>query len=180
MIVSPVIVGCLGLIALVGCRGGQSPRGAAMLNLIGIMQVYAEKHEGWFPQSEKGAYDALQKLYPDYISTRELAELAGLSADIEPLIKAVERGEPLNDKLTSWIYHQGLKNSDDYRIALFWERRGGLFSGGKKDPSGGHAVILLSWEIKQIPPSDWLEFLKDQEALRNSALEKHAVERKAP
>jgi hypothetical protein len=147
-----------------------SPRGALMYNAYFALLNYAKDHDGLFPASDKGPYEALQKLYPYYCSSGR--ELAGLSGDIDSVVNCLKQGNSLTDKLSSWVYVQGLKDTDDPDLAILWEARSGLFSNGRRDPSGGHAVAFIGGDIRQISGSDWTNFLAQQEQMRKTALDK--------
>jgi hypothetical protein len=146
--------------------GCQAESRAYMLNMYFALLNYANDHQGRFPQSGVSAYDALQKLYPDYCPSGK--ELSGLSGNVNFVAASLKAGKPLTDKITSWVYVQGLKDNDDPNLAILWDSQAGLFSDGKKDPSGGHAVLFLSGKIKQVPVSDWTNFLEQQKQLLKS------------
>jgi hypothetical protein len=130
------------------------------------LQDYAAVHQGWFPQSDKGPAAALQKLYPEYVSA---TVLAGVTGDRKDIGDALQNGMPLTDDLTSWVYIQGLTTNDPHELAIVWERTNGYFANGYKDPSGGRAVLFLDGDTRQVSPSDWPAFLKNQELLRRTA-----------
>lgn len=141
-----------------------------VLLLYSDLWNYADGHNGWFPQSKRGPYAALQELYPRYCSGQELA---GLSGNVHATVECLKKGEPLTSNLTSWVYIQGLKDTDDPKLAIFWEARGGIYANGERDPSGGHCVMLLSGEAGQISGADWTNFLEQQERLRKAAIHSH-------
>ena len=129
--------------------------------------AYASEHYGNFPDSNKGSYDALQKLYPEFSAAG--IELAGISGDTEAVVAALSRQTSLNQSLTSWVYLQGFKNDDDPNIAILWESRGGLYPNGRRNFFGGHAVLFIGGVITNIPAADWENFMKQQEKLRSAA-----------
>lgn len=139
--------------------------------------IYANDHEGWLPKSDKGALDALQKLYPEYCPSGK--ELAGLSGDIDAVVQNLQSGQPLTERLTSWVYVPGLKDNDDPNIAVLWESKAGIFANGKHDPSGARVAILLSGDITNIPAADWDSFVKQQEQLRRAVQTKRSSETNA-
>jgi hypothetical protein len=145
-----------------------------MLNLYFELENYANDHNGWFPKSKKGAFDALQELYPDYCQSGK--ELVGLSKDIDVTVKRLRAGQPLDEKLTSWVYVQGLKRSDDLNLALVWEDQTGIDLMGRKRKDLAHVVLLLSGEIKLIPITEWTTFLSEQESLRKAAFARDVSE----
>jgi hypothetical protein len=162
----------VGIIVLAGrfvirCFTNRAP---FLLLMYSDLQNYAADHNGCFPQSEKGPYAALQKLYPRYSDGQGLA---GLSGDVHATVECLKNGEPLTSNLTSWVYIQGLKNTDNPKLAIFWEARGGVYANGQKDVSGGHCVMLLNGEAGQISGADWTNFLEQQERLRKITFKTH-------
>jgi len=139
-----------------------------MVNLWVGLHHYALDHAGWFPQNGTNSLEAIQKLFPIYSPAQELA---GLSGDIEAVTRTLQRGESLNSNVSSWVYVQGLREDDGLDLAILWERRGGIAPNGRTDPTGGHAVMFISGEIKQISGEKWSAFLKNQEVLRQQAVD---------
>ena len=140
---------------------------------------YARDHNDWFPQSDKGAFAALQKLYPDY-DTASGKELAGLSVDIDLTVNALKAAEQLSEKTSSWIYVPGFRSDDPENFALLWERKPGISSNGAVDPSGGHSVLLLSGVIVQIPGTNWTTYLQTQEARRKELFSGRKAKAESP
>jgi len=160
-------IGGLLTIAAVFCLWGYEypygSRGAIMLSAYFEMLTYASDHNGEFPSSEDGPYASLQKLYPEYVAYGY--ELAGLSGPLESITNALGRKTPLNASLTSWVYVQGLKTTNDPNIALFWEAKAGLYRSGRRSPSGSRAVMLLDGTITNVLPADWQNFQRYQSTL---------------
>ena len=130
--------------------------------------AYAADHYGHFPEGDKGPYDALAKLYPEY--TPSGIELAGVSGNVRDVVEALRKGTPFNKALTSWVYVPGLQKDDPHDIAILWESRSGLYSNGRRNSFGGHAVLLIGGDITNVPAANWEKFLKDQERLRETVL----------
>jgi hypothetical protein len=61
-----------------------------------------------------------------------------------------------------------------------WESKGGLSPSGRRNEFGGHAVVLVSSDITNVPAVDWDEYLKQQEQRRNVVLSKRAARTNAP
>lgn len=142
-------------------------RAAVLRSMYFALLNYAYDHDGHFPSSPKGDFDALQKLYPEYAPSGY--ELAGISGNIEATVAALREKRPLNSSITSWRYWQGFTRDDDPNLAILWESRGGLYANGKRNYFGGHAVLLISGDITNVRASDWMEFVKRQEQLRKTA-----------
>lgn len=148
-------------------------RGALLRSMYFALLNYASDHDGHFPSSEKGSYDALQRLYPQY--TPSGVELAGISGNINAVVVALRNKTPLNQSLTSWVYVQGFKKDDDPNIAILWESQAGLYPNGKRNSFGGRAVLLIGGDITNVPASDWGDFLKQQEQLRKAVQSRPAA-----
>lgn len=177
-VVCVIISFCVLATINLGCKpkdnkSAKEDRSGLMLNVYFAIRIYADDHAGWLPQSKSGPYDALQKLYPIYCPSGQ--ELAGLSGSIDSVKRALKNGEPLTDKLSSWVYVQGFNTNDDPHIAILWEAKRGIFPSGEKDPSGGHAVLFLNGDLKQIPDAGWVKFLNDQEQFRKSIFDKRTL-----
>jgi hypothetical protein len=133
--------------------------------------VYAGEHQGNFPYSEKGPYDAIRKLYPEYTPTG--IELAGVSGNVENVVRVLRENLPFDQSATSWVYVQGLRQDDNTDLAILWESKGGLYANGKRSPSGSHAVLLLGGDVTNVSSVDWAKFLSDQAILQKAAFLKH-------
>ena len=164
---SPIrVILSVGLALIFGCSREAESRGPFTRCVWQALKTYAADNGGMLPTSSKSGLDALQKLYPNY--TASGVELAGLSADCETVVNTLKAGEPLTDKLSSWVYSPGLRATDDPRIAVLWEAKFGVFPDGSRDPSGRRTVLLLGGDITNVAPSDWRQFILDQESLRKS------------
>jgi len=138
-----------------------------MINLYFEMRLYARDHGGILPTSPDGPLAALQKLYPEY--THSGKELAGLTGDIDRVVAILKQGGTLGTN-SSWVYNEGLKLTDPLELALFWEREAGVFPSGKRSPKAGHAVMLLSGTVTNVPLADWAKFINQQESLRRKSV----------
>lgn len=140
-----------------------------------VLLNYSTDHKGWFPNSTNGPLIALQSLYPDYCPIG--TELAGISGDVQAVVGSLQGGKTLDERVTSWRYVPGLRSDDAPHLAVLWEAKPGLYPDGKRNSFGGHAVLLISGDITNVPASDWEKFLKHQEQLGNEVQTKRAGER---
>jgi hypothetical protein len=154
-------------------------RRAGMMGAVATeLRVYAHDHGGWFPRSDKDSLDALRKLYPDYAGG---PELAGLSGDIDAVMQCLKEGKPLTGK-SSWVYVQGLKNTDDPTLALLWDSHPGRYGTGvnQRGPvMRGHVVStigMINGFETNVVDADWTNFLRQQEELRKAALASRAAQ----
>ena len=164
LVVLLAVAGCIAVVLYQRVEYPYGHRAAVLRSMYFALLNYASDHGGSFPSSEKGNYDALQKLFPDY--TPSGIELAGISGNADAAVAALRNNTPLDQSLTSWVYVQGLKEEDDPNLAVLWELRSGLYPNGKRNSFGGHAVLLVSGDITNVPATDWEGFVKQQEQLR--------------
>jgi hypothetical protein len=152
-------------------------RAGIMVAVVSELRVYAHDHGGWFPRGDKDSLEALRKLYPTYTSG---PELAGLSGDIDAVVQCLKDGRPLTGK-SSWVYVQGLNDTDDSRLALFWEIQPGLYGTGQNGQGPrlrGHLVSTIGGItginggdlVKNVVDAYWTNFLRQQEELRKAVL----------
>lgn len=154
-------------------------RRAGMMGTVATeLRLYALDHGGWFPRSNKDSLDALQKLYPTYAAG---PELAGLSGDIDAVMNCLKQGKSLTGK-SSWVYIQGMKDTDDPTVALLWDLQPGLYGTGvnQRGPMmRGHVVSTIG-EINgfetNVVEAGWTNFLRQQEQLRKAILANRAAQ----
>lgn len=137
--------------------------------MMSALRNYAEDHNDWYPKDGKTSLESLQLLCSetnDY--TGEIGLLAGISGNIKETERRIKVGLPIDEQVSSWIYFPGFRDDDDDKLAIIWERQGGIrFNGAAAD---GHAVGFADSHHEQIPQERWNEFLKQQEALRQTIL----------
>lgn len=139
-------------------------RSGKLTSFMGVLTHYAMDHGGRYPEGGATPLGSLQKLYPQYASR----ELAGMSGSESAAEKCLREGKTIETNISSWVYFPGFSTNDDPRIALIWEREAGIFvNGGRAE---GHAVGFVGGGYDQVPPKDWPQFLKLQEALRAKVL----------
>lgn len=171
-------LGTFGLVVIIGAMAwrGMYPHGRRPCTLRCmhlVLATYAHEHEGWFPDSTNGPMAALQLLYPDYCPVGR--ELAGVSGDVEAVVRALRDGKPLGEDVSSWRYITGLREDDDPKLALLWEARSGLHANGRRSRHGSRAVLLLGGEITNVVESDWAAFMDEQVALAASVRQKRKM-----
>ena len=77
----------------------------------------------------------------------------------------LEGGGRLGLETCRWHYVEGLRKTDDGRLALCWDKAG-LGHNGERLPDGGHYVIRVGMSIDSIPGGQWAEFRWEQQELR--------------
>jgi hypothetical protein len=171
-----LFVGILSVVALLVGFGGwkyeypYGNRGCTLRCMWSSLNNYANDHNGQYPKSEVDGYAALQQLYPEYCPSAW--ELAGVSGDAHRVARVLEMGGKIDGTVTSWIYVPGLRQDDDQRLAILWESKAGLYASGKRNPSGGRAVLLVGSDITNVSAANWTNFLAEQGTLRRSAFQK--------
>jgi hypothetical protein len=142
-------------------------RVGCMPNTMGALLYYAREHEGRFPEAQSSsAVDALRVFYPDYLGE----ELAGITGNRSEVLRRLKKHERLDERVSSWVYQPGLRLDDDARLALIWERTGGVTVNGRRTP--GHVVGFVDGEVRQIDDSNWTAFLEEQKDLRDKLPQK--------
>ena len=106
-----VVAGCAAVVLYRKVTFPYGHRAAVLRSMYFALLNYASEHDGRFPTSEKGNYDALQKLYPEYAPSG--IELAGISGNVDAVVAALRNKAPLDQSLTSWVYMQGFTKDDD-------------------------------------------------------------------
>jgi hypothetical protein len=76
----------------------------------------------------------------------------------------LERGELLGPETCGWHYVEGLRQDDDPRLALFWDKAGLDHNGGRM-AGGGHIVLFVDRQRKYIPEAEWHDFVEEQRKL---------------
>jgi len=134
------------------------------------LHQYAEAHGGRYPAGEKTPEASLSLLYPDYANEYVLQ---GKTVPLEIVKSTLERGDRLGPETCGWHYVEGLRLTDDRRLALFWDKVG-LGHNGERLSDGGRMVHFLGLGSEYIPGSKWQQFLEEQEKLlAERAKQKH-------
>lgn len=130
------------------------------------LRNYASQHDGNFPFGEATPEASLSLLAESpYHADAEL--LRGKSVALDVVKPILERGERLGPETCGWQYIEGLRQDDDPRIALFWDKAG-LNHNGRVPFNGDRTVALISSPHERIPKSKWKEFLAEQRVLLES------------
>jgi hypothetical protein len=172
-----LFLGLLGLTLLIGLgiRGfmkyyypfGHRP--ATLLCMDQALRDYADDHNGFFPYSDKGALNALQKLYPKYAQANLLAGITGDQSNIK---RRLDSGEPLDSSMTSWVYFQGLNMNDNQNLVILYESHKGILPNGRRSSKPIFTVLLNSpASVEFIPDNEWDRFLSHQASLRKKVIE---------
>lgn len=125
---------------------------------------YADQHGGWFPRGEASPEASLSLLYradSEAVSANLLRGKTVPVADVEARLTA---GDLLTPETCGWHYVEGLRQDDDSRLALFWDKVG-LGHNGERLRRDRY-VHLIDGSGEFIPTERWAEFLAEQEQLR--------------
>lgn len=123
---------------------------------------FADSHNDQFPGGEATPEASLSLLYKLGLADANL--LRGKSVPETTVQEVLDRGELLGPDTCGWHYVDGLRKSDDSRLAIFWDKAG-LDHNGQLLSGGGHIVWLLNSSHPHIKESDWPNFLAEQEQL---------------
>jgi hypothetical protein len=129
---------------------------------LALMQ-YADDHGGAFPAGRSTPEASLSLLYgTNHWVGAEL--LRGKSVPVAVVKEILNRGELLGPDSCGWHYVEGLREDDDPRLGLFWDKAG-LGHNGERLPAGGHIVVFLYGRREHIAGKEWSKFLEEQQKL---------------
>lgn len=131
------------------------------LQLQFALHSYADAHDGAYPAGEATPEASLSLLYPNYAG---YAQLQGKTVPLEEVQAILESGRRLDPDSCGWHYVEGLRQDDDPRLALFWDKIG-LQHNGQRRPKGGHRVFYVDWHFDDIDEANWEAFLQEQAKL---------------
>jgi hypothetical protein len=135
---------------------------------LGIaLHAYAETHGGYLPAGEKSPEASLSLLYGTvpWLNGPYGANLLRGKIVPEAEVQArLDRGERLTPETCGWHYVEGLRDDDEGRIAVIWDKVGLDHNGGRL-PAGGYTVLYLGNSHEIIPQADWIGFLQKQQIL---------------
>ena len=132
-----------------------------------VLQMYAERHDGFFPAGEATPEASLSLLYREKFEGEPLADaglLRGKTVPESVVQEILQRGELLTPETCGWHYVEGLRQDDDSRLAIFWDKAGLDHNGGRLS-GGGHIVMFLDGMREHIPEAEWEDFLENQRKL---------------
>ncbi len=163
LIIGSVAIGLCGAISYRWNFPHGNTHHACISNLGKALQAYAETNGGYFPAGGRCPEASLSLLH---YSTDPGAENLGGKA-VPPGVAQIVLGADgfLSPDSCDWHYVEGLTRSDDIRIALLWDKLG-LGHQGNRLSRGGHEVLFINGDARDIEGSDWPQFLREQEELR--------------
>lgn len=127
------------------------------------LTYYAEKHGGWFPRGEATPEASLSLMYRDNPEYTPPNLLRGKTIPLEVVRARLEAGELLTPETCGWHYVEGLRQDDNRKLALFWDKIPLGHNGERL--TGGRWVHLIG-DLDYIPDDKWDEFLTEQARLR--------------
>lgn len=133
--------------------------------LFMALQNYSQGHDGWFPKGEATAEASLSLLHGDSQGVVDANLLRGKTVPQDAVAARLQAGELLTPETCGWHYVEGLRQDDDPRLALFWDKVG-LGHNGERLPDGGHEVWFVRGTFDYIPGERWEQFLEEQAQLR--------------
>ena len=126
------------------------------------LRAYAETHDGWFPKGESSPEASLCLLYradPNILYT-----LPGKSIPEATVRAILEGGGLLGPTTCGWHYVEGLRDDDDSRLGLFWDKEG-LGHNGETLRDGGHTIFRVNGSHDYVRGKEWPAFLNEQAEL---------------
>jgi hypothetical protein len=142
------------------------------LQLMLSLEEYARNHGGSFPTGESTPEASLSLLYPKYI---DADTLRGKTVPEDVVQRTLNSNGRLDPSTCGWHYVEGLTQSDDPRLAIFWDKEP-LGHNGELNPDGGHWVHFVRGfgSREYVAGSRWEMFLAEQDALRKQAIAKRS------
>lgn len=128
------------------------------------LRGYASKHNGWFPHGEATPEASLSLLYKDDPVTA-LWTLGGKNIPGKTVEATLKQDGKLTPATCGWHYVEGLRDDDDDRIPIAWDKVVGLGHNGQRRSDIMHEVILLDGSHQFIPKQKWPEFVANEKRL---------------
>jgi hypothetical protein len=127
-----------------------------------MLLQYAEANNGAFPAggpTPEGTLSVLYQLDPNIAYL-----LAGKTASVDDAEQLLASGKLLDPKTCSWHYVEGLRKTDNPKLALFWDKVG-LGHHGERRSEDGHTVWFIGGEHRWVSAEEWPSFISEQEKL---------------
>ena len=128
---------------------------AVKLRCTSLLLSYAYDHNGVYPCGESTPEASLSLLYPQYADANLLR---GKTVPLDVVQEILQSGQRLGPDTCGWHYVEGLTQSDDPSLALFWDKAG-LGHNGERLRGGGHVVWFRVLEDRHVEESEWPEFV---------------------
>lgn len=126
------------------------------------LRIFAKDNKGLFPAGESTPEASLGLLAKDHDAV--LGILRGKTIPLSHTKAAYLQEGKLGPSSCGWFYIEGLKDSDDRRLALAWDKYG-LGHNGQKLEDGGHEVLFMDGSHRTFSGIQWDEFLAEQRKL---------------
>ena len=133
--------------------------------LASLLLQYADLHGGWFPKGEatpEASLSLLRREFPEWVTANLLRGKTVPEAAVQARL---DDGKLLTPDSCGWHYIEGLRKSDDPKLALFWDKAG-LGHFGERLSGGGHRVGFVSGWIEYVAGDRWEKFVAEQQRLR--------------
>ncbi len=166
-------VGIVGAIALKFAWSNQFPYGhshSCSKVLGSTLRHYAEDQAGWLPNGGATPEQSFSLIWTngDPYSVRDILRGKNLAqADIDA---ALARDGFLSPQSCGWHYVEGLREDDDPKLAVVWDRTTGLDHNGRRRSGLIHEVIMLDGSMHLIFEGKWKEFVETQRKLLSETM----------
>jgi hypothetical protein len=130
------------------------------LQLGMALRQYAEIYNGFLPAGEKTPEASLSLLHGADLANANL--LRGKIVSESAVQERLDKGQRLTPETCGWHYVEGLRDDDDGRIAVLWDKVGLDHNGGLL-PAGSHTILYLIGGHDTIPAAKWSNFLDEQQ-----------------
>ena len=142
-----------------------------------VLRQYADSHGGWFPRGESTPEASLSLLYRE--DPNLWYWLRGKTIPESVVKERLESGKLLSAETCGWHYVVGLRNDDNPRLALLWDKAG-LGHNGERCDDGGYTVVFVSGDRERISGKEWDNFSAEQVQLRANVKRKAELKQDKP
>jgi hypothetical protein len=125
------------------------------------LRIYAEAHSGWLPHGGATPEASLGLLAEDDPIDANWV-LGGKNVRPEIVRAIVAKKEKFGPETCGWHYVEGLREDDEPRIMVAWDKVVGLGHNGERRRRFMHEVVFLDGSIQFVTKSAWPQFLVEQ------------------
>jgi hypothetical protein len=126
--------------------------------------MYARDHDGWLPHGEKTPEASLASFAKDDISSA-LWLLGGKSVSSEVVRAALTNAGAFGPDTCGWHYVEGLREEDDPKIVVAWDKTVGLDHHGMRKTGMAHEVVFLDGSVQYISQARWMRLVAEQKEI---------------
>lgn len=132
--------------------------------ILGIsLRLFADDYQGWLPYGQATPEASLSLLAKDDKGVQWV--LRGKHLPQATVDEALRRDGVLGPDSCGWHYVEGLREGDDPRLAVLWDKVTGLGHNGDRVRGTLHEVVFLDGSERFIMREGWPAFMAEQKQL---------------